>query len=293
MKVPASQKISAYEFRKEGTKTIIELLDGAQGYSRKLDVLRRLANQKLKSERKFSNGLRELDEVGFVKITETVGKAKRIKLHKHMWDRNLDIIKLEHNLIGKRLKQSDRWLNPKTLVRYIRNTVEQKTTIKPSYYAVAVHLKIILNQHKHYENKRGLIRLEEFRVKEEKSLPQKHNYGSLFDFVPKEPEQISPLTEHETTDDSEIDFEQNEDIFNNNLPDNKYEENYGSVISVNYNSPPALTHLKSNHYCIIASRIMLPKAYDYKKRRVENEVINEFSNKKRIIGQSCSQISRS
>lgn len=232
-KMPASEKISAYGFRKEGEKTIIELLDEAQGYSRKFDVLLRLANKKLKSECKFNNGLRELEVVGFVKIIETGDTAKRIKLDKRVWDRNPDIIKVEHKLIGERLNQNGRWLSPKTLIRDIRKTVEQKTKTKPSHFAVDVHLKIILDQQEHDEIKNGLIRLAKFRVEEETSLPKKDNNLSLFDYVHKKSEPIAPLTNDETPvvdneNKNEIDFDQDEDIFGNNHSDDEYENIYDS-----------------------------------------------------------------
>ena len=231
VKMSESKKISAYGFRKEGAKTIIELLDEAQGYSRKFDVLLRLANKKLSSERKFNNGLRKLEVVGFVKIIGTGDTAKRIKLDKRVWDRNPDIIKLEHKLIGERLNQSGRWLSPKTLVREIRNTVEQRTKTKPSHFAVDVHLKIILDQHKHDENKNGLIRLAKFRVEEKASRPKKDDNLSLFDYVHKKSEPIAPPSNDGTSvvdNENEIDFDQDEDIFENNHSDNEYEELYDS-----------------------------------------------------------------
>lgn len=228
MKVPASKKISAYGVRKEGAKTIVDLLDEAQGYSRKFDVLSRLANKQLKSERKFNNGLLELERIGFVKITDANGKAERIKLDKRIWDRNPDIIKLEHKLIGERLNQSGRWLSLKTLIRDIRNTIEQRTSAKPSHYAVDVHLKIILDQHEYDENESGLIRLAKYRFKEEVSLPKKYHNASLFDYA-KKSEPIAPLKNDKPPvigNKNEIDFDQDKDIFENDQPNNEYEGLY-------------------------------------------------------------------
>jgi hypothetical protein len=226
MKVPASKIINAYGFRKEGAKTIIKILDGAQGYSRKFEVLLRLANRELKSERKLNNGLKELEAVGFVKISKAGDKAKRIKLDKRIWNRDVEVINLERAYILKRLNQNGRWLSPKTLTRDTRNIIEQSTSKKPLHSVVDAHLKIILGQHKHNVNESGLVRLAKFRVANEPFLIQKNINTSAFNNLHKETEQISTRTNPETHISNGIDFEEDDDIFGNNSPENGDEETY-------------------------------------------------------------------
>ena len=156
----AKEKIAAYGFRKPGTVCIIKLLDDARGYSRKYSVLELKVISQLKSRAKFINDFRELRDIRFIKELNT--NTRRIKLDKRVWDREPSVVKIEHNLIYKRLNQNARWINRKSLIRDIRNQIELKTRKKPSYYAVEAHLNFILIQNKYSENQNGLIRLAKF-----------------------------------------------------------------------------------------------------------------------------------
>jgi hypothetical protein len=209
----ALKKIRAYGIRKQGSKTIIELLDKAKGYSRKFDVLRRLAITNLGSERKFQNGLKELETVEFIKILKLGYVSKRIKLDERVWEREPDEIKLEHKFIEKRLNQSARWLNRKNLLRTIRNEASSGT----SYIATKVHLNLFLSLNKHDVDEKGLIRLAKFRSTEKKPLSQKNNYNlPLFDPFPEIPQKVVSLKNKETAViEDEIDLNNDEDIFSN------------------------------------------------------------------------------
>ena len=67
----------------------------------------------------------------------------------------------------------------------------------------------------------------------------------------------------------------------------------GSKAAGPYASLVALPHLRSYFAGCFASRIMLPKADYGTERRVESEVIDEFSSETRATGTGCTTLSRS
>ncbi len=212
MKELVSKKITAYGFRKPGTVCIIHLLNDTHGYSRKYSVLEIKAIKQLRSKAKFINGFRELRDIGFVKILHT-NQSKRIKLDKRLWERDPSIIKFEHQLIYERLNKNARWINKKSLIREIRNKVEVKTTRKPPYYAVDVHLKFILSQNKYSENVDGLIRLSKFDGTNKNIISKGNRQSSLLDLDPQE--KLNSIENDNILESDEIDFDRDVDIFDN------------------------------------------------------------------------------
>ena len=233
IKESASKKITAYGFRKPGTKSIIHLLDDAQGYSRKFEVLERIAIRELKSKKKFYNGFQELKNIGFVKVRNNT-KSQQVKMDKRLWDRDSLEIKIEHQLIYERLTQSARWLKKESLIRDIRNAIKAKTRNKPAHYAVDVHLQFILTISEYTENNNGLIRLAKFDSSENETATNKQT--SLFNLI--QTEQSRQSTKNESSrienDIDEIDFDDDEDIFET-LKDNPDQEDiYNNDNEINH-----------------------------------------------------------
>lgn len=239
MKATAIQKANAYGFRKEGTKVILEILDSAQGYSRKSEVLERLAAKQLKSEQKYINGFKELESVGFIKIIETQESSSRIKLEKRLWEREIETIKLEHELIEVRLNENARWLNKKNIIRNVRSLLETATNSKQPHYSVEVHLEIILAQSKYETNESGLIRLSNNYSQKDISTAKSGNVQSQFPFTPL-PNRNTPLgLEPNNISDNgqdEIDFDLDEDIFTENaVSSSEYDNSSSSVSAITEN----------------------------------------------------------
>lgn len=228
MRPSALKKIKAYDIRKDGSKAILEILDEPQGYSRKYEILQKIALKRLRSDIKVQNGLDELLEIGFIEIFTASSGDKRIRIRKTIWDRDPRVIGLEHSLIKEKFNTSARWINPRNVIRDVRTMIQKDLQKKPSHQAVECHLKLFLSQNKHAVNESGLIRLARFDQNQNLLKSNNRTPSTIFDSV--ESTKSAPLEDQnrdkdefkEDIYDTDMDFSFASDLFTTGGDDEEF-----------------------------------------------------------------------